>query len=113
LFIWSVFLGAAVCFRSNSHLSVDLFTLPEGGLADRVHRLVIFAINAVFVASFCYYGYFVLVSGFNRSTAILGLPLFYGWLAPWVMAVSAAFFIIEEYVAPGHVSEDVTPPGAA
>lgn len=112
LFVWSVFLSAAVCFRSNSHLAVDLLPMREDSLVFRVRKILILALNAVFAGVFCYFGYKLLANGFTRSTPILGLPLFYGWLAPWIMGVSSMLFILENLLAPEDIEYALTPPSA-
>lgn len=112
MFIWSVFLIAGVCFRSGSHLVVDLIMFAEGSAAEQVHRFVVFCFNIVFALAFAYLGYKLLQTGFQRNTPVLGIPLFYGYLAPAIMGASSIFFIIEHYLAPGRVDDHLMPPSA-
>ena len=112
MFIWSVFLAAAICFRSGSHLVVDIVSFREGSVVNAVHRFAIFAFSLIFALAFAYFGYLLLKSGFNRRTPVLGIPLFYNYLAPWIMGLTSLPFIVEHYVRPGHVEERLTPPSA-
>ena len=110
LFIWAVFLGAAVGFRSKAHLAVDLFTFDtESGLA-RARDLLVTAINILFAAAFVYLGIELLQKGFQRTTPVLSIPIFYCWMAPVVMAASSLFYLLEHLVIPGHVEDDIQPP---
>lgn len=112
MFIWSVFLVAGICFRSGSHLVVDLTAFAEGSLGERVHRFVVFSFNMIFAIAFAYFGYKLLLTGFRRSTPVLGIPLFYSYLAPMIMGASSVFFIVEDYLAPGRVEDNLMPPSA-
>lgn len=111
-FIWALFLSAAVCFRSNSHLFVDVINATTGGKTDRFLRFVGFLAVLIMAVAFVYFGWSLIQRGFERTTPNLGVPMFYGWLAPFVMGVAMIPFCIEEYFAPGQVTEDLLPPGA-
>lgn len=111
-FIWALFLSAAVCFRSNAHLSVDVINAAPGGLVDRALRLIVFLAVMVAAVTFTYFGWKLLMRGFDRSTPILGLPMIWGWSAPFAMGAAMIPFAIEEYLAPGRVAPDLSPPSS-
>lgn len=111
-FVWSLFLSAAVCFRSNAHLVVDVLNTRVGGRLDRALRLVAFLGVLVFALVFTWYGWKLVGRGFERTTPILGLPMVVGWAAPFVMGITTIPFCIEEYFAPGRVDKALLPPGA-
>jgi TRAP-type transport system small permease protein len=111
-FIWSLFLGAAVCFRSNSHLVVDLFNAEPNSLLDTALRTLNYVCTLGFAAIFTYYGAELIVRGFERTSPMLGVPMIFGWSAPWVMGVTTFLFATEEYFAPGQVDAALMPPSA-
>jgi len=111
-FVWSLFLSAAVCFRSNAHLVVDVLNARVGGNLDRALRFLAFLGVLAFAVIFTWYGWKLIGRGFERTTPILGLPMVLGWAAPFVMGITTIPFCIEEYFAPGRVDKALLPPGA-
>ncbi|WP_052954476.1 TRAP transporter small permease [Microvirga vignae] len=111
-FVWSLFLSAAVCFRSNAHLVVDMFSTDGTTGLDRMLRFLCFLAVLAFACIFAWLGWKLVGRGFERTTPILGLPMAMGWAAPFVMGVTTILFSIEEYFAPGRVDTSLLPPGA-
>jgi TRAP-type C4-dicarboxylate transport system permease small subunit len=111
-FVWSLFLSAAVCFRSNAHLVVDVFNTDGTTQLDKVLRFISFLAVLAFACLFAWLGWKLVGRGFQRTTPILGLPVVTGWAAPFVMGLVTIPFCIEEYFAPGRVDASLQPPGA-
>lgn len=111
-FVWSLFLGSAVLFRSNSHLVVDFLSLRKGGAVDRILGFVTFVLILMFACCFAYYGYKLTLRGVERVTPIMGLPMSVGWSSLLVMGAATIPFCIEAYLAPGHVPKKYIPPSA-
>lgn len=111
-FVWSLFLGSAVLFRSNSHLFVDFLSLRPGGIPDRLLGFVTFTLVLLFACCFAYYGFKLTLRGMERVTPIMQMPMSVGWASLFVMGVTTIPFCIEAYLAPGHVPKKYIPPSA-
>ncbi|MEW6228707.1 MAG: TRAP transporter small permease [Bacillota bacterium] len=78
LFVWLVFLGAAVGVHMNSHVSIDAVVkaVPEG--TRRMMRLLTTAVSAAFLLLVTYYGLSLALQTMGSPSEALKIP--YGWL---------------------------------
>ncbi len=96
--VWSVFLGAAVAFRSNQHIAMDFVkNLAPDGLA-RVFNIVIFLGLTLFLGVIIVNGYDLSMRAMRQVSPAAGLPVGYVSLAMPVCSVLALVFLIENFV---------------
>lgn len=96
--VWSVFLGAAVAFRSNQHIAMDIVKkLAPDGLA-RVFSIVIFFSLTLFLGVIIVNGYDLSMRAMRQVSPAAGLPVGYVSLAMPVCSVLALVFLIENFV---------------
>ena len=111
LFVWTVFLGAAVLYREKLHIGVDMFVnmLPErfAGIAFWAIELC----NLVFIVILFVFGLKLSIDVMPQTTGALDIsPAFYYFAAPVSCALMMLFFV-EKIVDPskrvptGHAGE--------
>lgn len=93
--IWSVFLGAAVAFRRNGHIAMDILKtrLPEK--LDKIANLLIFVVLAVFLCLVVVKGYDLSQRAMLQRSPAAGLPVGYIAFAMPAGSVLALIFLIE------------------
>ncbi|MBU2936415.1 MULTISPECIES: TRAP transporter small permease [Pacificibacter] len=98
--IWSVFLGAAVAFRSNSHIAMDILKnkLPKSvqGVAD----VVIFILLAGFLCLIATEGYDLALRAMRQSSPAAKIPVGYITMAIPVGSILALIFLTEQKLRP-------------
>jgi len=98
--IWSVFLGAAVAFRSNSHIAMDILKnkLPKSvqGVAD----VVIFILLAGFLYLIATEGYDLALRAMRQSSPAAKIPVGYITMAIPVGSILALIFLTEQKLRP-------------
>ena len=94
-FLWSVFLGAALGFRRNDHLMIDVFRFKAGGRIELIHVIVLQMVTIAVVGYYAYLGVQLAQSGLSRQFLTLPFPLFVGWAAIPVMGVLGLLFLME------------------
>ncbi len=89
-FLWSVFFGAAYCFKQDAHISIDILLKKVPPKVAKTLMLVSHTITFVFLAAISYYGYeyLLLVNELEETSIDLGIPM---WTVYLVIPVSFAF----------------------
>lgn len=93
--IWSVFLGAAAAFRSNSHIAM---TIAKNALPPRLKKLatlLIFLLLAGFLCLVIFQGYDLAQRAMRQVSSASGLPVGYVTIALPVGSVLALIFLAE------------------
>lgn len=102
---WSVFLASAVCFRSDSHLMINILNLEKYPRLESVHRVLVCLINFVFLFALVRYGLRTLPLGATRGSPILGIPVYTGWVSLVIMGITGVSYMVESLFFPGRVDE--------
>ena len=89
-FLWSIFFGAAYCFKQDAHISIDILLKKVSPMTAKVLMLISHSITFVFLAAISYYGYeyLLLVHELDETSIDLGIPM---WVIYLVIPVSFAF----------------------
>ena len=89
-FTWSIFLGAACCFKRRGGLvSIDSFVKLFPGISGRVLTLLVDLVQVVLCGLFTYWGYQFAVTSSGKHSLILRLPYTY-----YNIAIPIAFLIM-------------------
>lgn len=95
--VWSVFLGAAVAFRSNQHIAMDIVkTIVPDGLA-RLFNIIIFVCLTLFLGVIIVNGYDLSLRAMRQMSPAAGLPVGYVSMAMPICSVLALVFLIENF----------------
>ncbi|MBU2865829.1 TRAP transporter small permease [Pacificibacter marinus] len=98
--IWSVFLGSAVAFRSNSHIAMDILKnklpKPVEGVAD----VLIFILLAGFLCLIATEGYDLALRAMRQSSPAAKIPVGYITMAIPVGSILALIFLTEQKLRP-------------
>lgn len=89
-FLWSIFFGAAYCFKEDAHISIDILLKKVSPITAKVLMLISHSITFIFLAAISYYGYeyLLLVHELEETSIDLGIPM---WTIYLVIPVSFAF----------------------
>jgi TRAP-type C4-dicarboxylate transport system permease small subunit len=98
LFIYAIFLGAAVATRRNDHLYLTAFAEALHGRARTVAELVIRGIVLCVAIVLVYYGYLNYLRGFGSFRLPSNTPIASLYAAIPVSGVLIALFTIEQIV---------------
>ncbi len=93
--IWSVFLGAAVAFRQNGHIAMDIVKARLPKSLDRLADLLIFAVLAVFLCLIIVQGYTLSERAMLQKSPAAGIPVGYIAFAMPVGSILALIFLLE------------------
>jgi len=89
-FTWSIFLGAAVCYKRRGGLvSIDSFVNIIPGIAGKLLTLLIDLAQVILCGLFTYLGYQFAVTSSGKHSLILRLPYTY-----YDIAIPIAFLIM-------------------
>jgi len=90
LFLWSVFFGAAYCFKEDAHISISILLDNVSAATAKKLMLLSHAITFIFLAAVSYYGYHYLelVIELEERSIDLDIPM---WIPYLVIPVSFAF----------------------
>ncbi|HIP56128.1 MAG TPA: TRAP transporter small permease [Arcobacter sp.] len=90
LFLWSMFFGAAYCFRTDHHININLFVEYVSKKIAKVLLLITKSITFIFLLAVSYYGYeyLELVIDLEETSVDLEIPM---WIPYLVIPVSFAF----------------------
>jgi TRAP-type C4-dicarboxylate transport system permease small subunit len=98
--IWSVFLGAAVAFRSNSQIAMDILKnklpKPVEGAVD----VLIFILLAGFLCLIASEGYDLAQRAMRQSSPAAKIPVGYITMAIPVGSILALIFLMEQKLRP-------------
>ena len=90
LFLWSMFFGAAYCFRIDGHISINLFVESVSKKTAKILMITTRTISFVFLAVVSYYGYeyLLLVIELEEMSVDLEIAM---WIPYLVIPFSFAF----------------------
>jgi len=90
LFLWSMFFGAAYCFRTDQHININLFVEYVSKKVAKILILITKSITFIFLLAVSYYGYeyLELVIELEETSIDLEIPM---WIPYLVIPVSFAF----------------------
>lgn len=96
--IWSVFLGAAVAFRHNRHIAMDVVRKLLPRPAARLVDVFIFLSLTLFLCLIMSEGYDLSQRAMRQVSPAAGLPVGYVSMAMPVCSVLALIFLFESFV---------------
>ncbi len=100
LFIWIVFIGAAVLYRQNLHIGVDAFLMALNARNRAIWKWVIEALNLVFIVVLFVYSLKLTIQVLpNTSGALEISPAWYYISAP-VSCLMMMIYFVEKIVDP-------------
>ncbi|WP_320034612.1 TRAP transporter small permease [Halarcobacter sp.] len=91
LFLWSVFFGAAYCFKKDAHIAVTIVLDAMPSRLAKVMLLLSHIVTIVFLIAVAYYGYeylLLVIDLDERSIDMWDMPM---WIPYLVIPVSFAF----------------------
>lgn len=91
LFLWSVFFGAAYCFKKDAHIAVTVVLDNVSSRVAKVMLLLSHLVTVVFLIAVAYYGYeylLLVIELDERSIDLWDLPM---WIVYLVIPVSFGF----------------------
>lgn len=90
LFLWSVFFGAAYCFKQDAHISISILLEKASPVTAKFLLLMAHTITLVFLLAVAYYGYeYVLfVHELEEVSVDLEMPM---WIIYLVIPISFFF----------------------
>jgi C4-dicarboxylate transporter DctQ subunit len=90
-FLWSVFFGAAYCFKKDAHIAVTVVLDNVSSRLAKVMLLISHLITFIFLVAVAYYGYeylLLVIDLDERSIDLWDMPM---WIIYLVIPVSFAF----------------------
>lgn len=96
--IWSVFLGAAVAFRSHSHIAMDIVKTRLPRSAESTVEIVIFLLLAGFLCLVTVEGYDLAQRAMRQTSPAAQIPVGYVTMSMPVGSVLALIFLIEQQI---------------
>lgn len=113
--IWSVFLGAAVAFRDNQHIAMDIIRSKVPTSAGRVMDLIIFGSLVLFLCVIVLKGYDLSLRAMRQVSPAGGIRVGYITMAMPVGSVLALIFLAENFFhrlrTPGSPTPKLPPSG--
>ncbi len=91
LFLWSVFFGAAYCFKKDAHIAVTVILDIMPSRIAKIMLLISHLVTFVFLATVAYFGYeylLLVIDLDERSIDLWDMPM---WIIYLVVPVSFAF----------------------
>lgn len=90
MFLWSVFFGAAYCFKKDAHIAINILVEKVEPRTGKVMMLISYVITLVFLVAISYYGYeyLQLVIELEETSVDLEVPM---WIIYLVIPISFAF----------------------
>ncbi|SLM18536.1 Tripartite ATP-independent periplasmic transporter DctQ component [uncultured spirochete] len=96
-FIWMTMLGASLQVKKKSHFAVSLFSLK--GTVRLLHSLLVYALMAVLMVVFIWFGYKYTIQGWSRYSTSSGIRMAWIFAAIPVGGLLMLFFIVELAIA--------------
>lgn len=96
--VWAVFLGAAVAFRGNRHISMDFVKKTAPPALARLMDIVIFIGLIIFLGVIILQGYDLSLRAMRQVSPAAGLPVGYVSMALPICSVLALIFLIESFL---------------
>jgi len=90
LFLWSVFFGAAYCFKEDAHISISILLDLLPAPVAKVMMIVSHSITFVYLVAVSYYGYqyLLFVAELDEMSIDLEIPM---WIPYLVIPIAFAF----------------------
>jgi len=91
VFMWSIFFGAAYCFKKDAHIAVTVVLDNVSSRSAKVMLLISHVITLIFLAAVAYYGYeylLLVIDLDERSIDLWDMPM---WIIYTVIPISFAF----------------------
>lgn len=81
--IWLTFIGGSICARQGAHVGVDAFINYLSSHAQKISRLLVDAVSAIFSALLTYYGFNVTWTTriFGQVTPAMEIPMYWIFMA--------------------------------
>lgn len=101
LFLWSVFFGAAYCFKKDAHIAVTIVLDAMPSRLAKVMLLLSHIITIVFLIAVSYYGYeylLLVIDLDERSIDMWDMPMWIPYLVIPVAFAFAAYRVAERIV---------------
>lgn len=97
LYMWSIFLGAAVAFRRGVHFKIDILSFKNPIFSSAMNAIA-YAISCLFVYIILYYGYKFSVMGLTKLSLPSGIPMFYFRLSFPISGLFMLYYCVEGIV---------------
>jgi len=87
LFLWSIFFGASYCFKTDAHISVDVFLQKASPKLAKILMLLTLFITTLYIGAIAYFGYkyVLLYMDLGEISIDLNIPL---WIPYAVVPIS-------------------------
>lgn len=98
VFLWSVFFGAAYCFKKDAHIAVTVVLDNVSSRAAKVMLIISHVITLVFLVAVAYFGYeylLLVIDLDERSIDLWDMPMWIIYLVIPVAFGSAAYRVAE------------------
>lgn len=98
LFLWSVFFGAAYCFKKDAHIAVTVVLDVVSSKTAKVMLLISHSVTIVFLIAVAYFGYeylLLVIDLDERSIDLWDMPMWYVYLVIPISFSFAAFRVGE------------------
>ena len=98
LFLWSVFFGAAYCFKKDAHIAVTVILDIVSSRTAKVMLLVSHIITFIFLLTVSYFGYeylFLVIELDERSIDLWDMPMWIIYLAIPISFLFASYRVAE------------------
>lgn len=98
LFIYVIFLGAAIGVRKKIHVGVDILTERLQGTPKVILDYFVSTIIILFLMFVAYLGVHLSVSTLNQNSPALGIPIGLAYFAIPIGAFVSIIFVVEDMV---------------
>ena len=98
LMIWLVFIGSAVTFRNDGHLSIDILEKKLEGLKKKILRLLFLVIISVFLIFMIYYGFHHSINVHSQIASAGRYPMSYVYSSIPIGGFFMFLFAIEKFI---------------
>ena len=91
VFLWSVFFGAAYCFKKDAHIAVTVILDNVSSRTAKVMLLISHLVTVIFLVAVAYYGYeylLLVIELDERSIDLWDMPM---WIIYTVIPISFGF----------------------
>jgi len=100
LFLWSIFFGAAYCFKQDAHISVDVVVEKLPPSWAKAILILVHSVTLVFLVAVAWYGYeyLLLEIDLDERSVDLDIPMWIPYLVIPMAFASAAYRVIEKII---------------
>lgn len=100
IFIWIVFLGAAVLYRQNLHIGVDAFLFMLGEKNRAIWKWVIEILNLIFIVVLFIYSLKLTIQVMPNTNGALDISPAYYYVSAPISCLMMILYFIEKVVDP-------------